>query len=124
MEFGGFGNVTSLTRALESASRSFFDSTVTHPWYFPTIAEFATLLEQNSIEVTKAAMIDRPTILEGDDGLRNWVKMFGQHWLSRLKPDQQDEFLNEVEANARAALFQNGVWQADYRRIRVAGVKQ
>ena len=69
VEFGGHGNVAKLTAAIESVCPTYFSDTVGHPWYFPTIAEFATLLDQHGIEVTQAAMIDRPTPLEGDDGL-------------------------------------------------------
>lgn len=81
------------------------------------------MLEQHGIEVTQAAMIDRPTLLEGDDGLRNWVRMFGQHWLTKIPAEQHDLFLERVEEVARPNLFRDSKWHADYRRIRVQARK-
>ncbi|MEJ7593689.1 MAG: class I SAM-dependent methyltransferase [Planctomycetaceae bacterium] len=54
-------NVVSST-AIETVTQSFLGETVPHPWYFPSIAEFASILERHRLEVTQAAMIDRPTL--------------------------------------------------------------
>ena len=123
VEFGGCGNVFYVSGAIESAYEMIFGEKRLHPWYFPSIAEFASLLSEHGLEVTQAALIDRPTPLEGDDGLRNWVKMFGQHWLENIPADQQDEFLSEIEHVARANLLRDSIWHADYRRLRVLAVK-
>jgi len=123
VEFGGHGNVRYLSSAIESASQLLLGETVPHPWYFPSIAEFASVLATHGLDVTQAAMIDRPTPLEGDDGLRNWVRMFGQHWLAQVQPAQHDRFLDQVEALARPNLFRDSAWHADYRRIRVLARK-
>ena len=123
VEFGGQGNVQHLTAAVEAAYHSLLGEPLRHPWYFPSIAAFSSLLETHGMEVTFATLIDRPTPLEDDDGLRNWVRMFGQHWLSRIQAEQQDEFFSRVEEFARPNLFQNSHWFADYRRIRVAARK-
>ncbi len=123
VEFGGYGNVRYLSAAIEAASRLFLGESVPHPWYFPTIAEFVSVLAMHGMEVTQAAMIDRPTPLEGDDGLRNWVRMFGQHWLTQIQPAQHDRFFDQVEEFARPNLLRDSVWHADYRRIRVMARK-
>jgi trans-aconitate methyltransferase len=123
VEFGGQSNVRYLTEAIESAVESVLGKTIPHPWYFPSIAEFASVLQEHGIEVTQAAMIDRPTPLEGEEGVRNWVRMFGQHWLTKIPQDQHERFLDYVEANARPNLLHASVWYADYRRIRVVARK-
>lgn len=123
VEFGGQGNVRFLSQAVETASQEFLGETVPHLWYFPSIAAFSTLLEQHGIEVTQAAMIDRPTPLEGDDGLRNWVRMFGQRWLTLIPAEQHEAFLDRIETIARPNLFRDSKWHADYRRIRVQARK-
>jgi trans-aconitate methyltransferase len=123
VEFGGHGNVHHLSTAIESVAQSFLTEPLPHPWYFPGIAEFSSLLEQHGMEVTQAAMIDRPTALDGDDGLKNWVRMFGQHWLTQIPLDQHELFLEQVEEIARPQLYRDSVWYADYRRIRVLSVK-
>lgn len=124
VEFGGRGNVRYLVEAIEAACRAVLGESIADPWYFPSIAEFAAVLEQHGLEVTQAALIDRPTPLEGDDGLRNWVRMFGEHWLSRVPLERQEEFFEQVEAAARPTLFRDFVWHADYRRLRVVATKQ
>ena len=123
VEFGGQGNVRFLAQAIESASEEFLGKRLSHPWYFPSIAEFGTVLEQHGLEVTQAAMIDRPTPLEGDDGLKNWVRMFGQHWITQIPAEEHNLFLERVEAIARPKLFHDSTWLADYRRIRVQAKK-
>jgi trans-aconitate methyltransferase len=123
VEFGGKGNVRFLASAIETACRLTLGETVAHPWYFPSIAEFATLLEHHGLEVNQAALIDRPTPLEGEDGLRNWVSMFGDHWLSRVPKEQHDDFFEWTEHIARPALYRDVVWYADYRRLRVVAHK-
>jgi len=124
VEFGGNGNVRHLADAIDTACGSTLGETVSHPWYFPSIAEFSTLLEHHGLEVTQAALIDRPTPLEGEDGLRNWVRMFGGHWLSRVTSEQHDDFFEQVERIARPKLYRDLVWYADYRRLRVVAHKR
>lgn len=123
VEFGGDGNVVHLAGAIETAFHTFMGAPRTHPWYFPSIAEFAGVLQMHDIEVTQAALIDRPTPLEGEHGLRNWVRMFGGHWLDQIPAEQQEEYLSQVEEIARDTLLKNDSWFADYRRIRVVGWK-
>ncbi|TWU49269.1 class I SAM-dependent methyltransferase [Rubripirellula reticaptiva] len=123
VEFGGDGNVSHLANAIESAFEAVVGRSLQHPWYFPNIAGFSTVLESHGIEVTHAAMIDRPTRLEGDDGLRNWVRMFGNHWLGEIPSDQHNDFFEAVERFADPNLQSDGTWFADYRRIRVVGRK-
>lgn len=123
VEFGGHGNVHFLSVALERASQTILGETIRHPWYFPSIAEFATVLENNGLEVTQAVLIDRPTPLKGEDGLRIWVRMFAQHWLSRIPAEDHKRFLDEVETIARPHLRQDTGWTADYRRLRVLARK-
>ena len=123
VEFGGHGNVALVTQAIEAAFESLLGEQQSHPWYFPGIAEFSSVLEQQGLEVTQAAMIDRPTPLEGDDGLKNWVRMFGQHWLTLVSEDQHELFLERVAENGRGELLRDSTWYADYRRIRVVARK-
>ena len=123
VEFGGHGNVRHLAHAIESACEVLTGTRLRHPWYFPSIVKFGTVLEQHGLEVTQAAMIDRPTPLEGDEGLRNWVRMFGQHWLTQVSPEQHEDFFVEVEKAAQPNLLRDSVWHADYRRIRIEARK-
>lgn len=125
-EFGGKGNVGQISDALRVALPEVagFDFDALNPWYFPSIAEYATLLERQGFSVTFATLFERPTPLEGGaDGLRNWVRMFGASILGRVDVAMQDAVLARVEQHARPALFGNGTWSADYVRLRVVARK-
>ena len=100
---------------------------VPSPWYFPSIADFTTRLERVAgIETTMAHLYDRPTpLMDGPDGLKNWLRMFGNVFWQDLPPDagNLDETLQNVEDQVRHALWDGTTWQADYRRLRVVGRK-
>ncbi len=118
-EFGGRGNVAAIVSAADAASRAIGLGAWENPWYFPSIGEYAPLLEGAGLEVAQAALFDRPTPLEGDDGLRNWVAMFARDLVGRVPPDDREAFFRRVEDAARASLHRDGTWFADYRRLRV-----
>jgi hypothetical protein len=77
------------------------------------------LLERRGLEVTFAVLFDRPTPLEGETGMRDWVRMFGGHFLNRLPADRREEFFRLVEEEVRPVLRNDEGWFADYRRLRV-----
>jgi ubiquinone/menaquinone biosynthesis C-methylase UbiE len=120
-EFGGKGNIGTLIAACESAwKNSASTEKMPNPWYFPSLAEYAGLLEKHGFEVTFATLFDRPTPLEdGERGLQNFLEMFGGTILDSLTMEQRKELLKTVEAEARDSLWQGDHWVLDYRRLRV-----
>lgn len=126
-EFGGKGNVEKLVRGFYAA----LDAIGCHPrqdpnpWYFPGVAEYSALLEQCDLEVVFAALMDRPTPLEdGEAGLQNWIKMFAGSFCAAVPSAKREAFVREAENILRPALFKDGLWQADYRRLRVEARKR
>ena len=125
-EFGGKGNVKQIVDALllqfqkygieEGANRI--------PWYFPSIGEYTTLMEKFGFHVTFAQHFERPTPLEGKAGLRNWLNMFGDSFFQGLTNSVKDQLIIATEDHLQATMFQNGHWLADYKRIRVVGIKK
>jgi trans-aconitate methyltransferase len=122
-EFGGRGNVKIIMSALDAASRVVGLGAWKHPWYYPGISEYASLLEQRGLEVTHAFLFDRPTPLEGEQGLRDWVKMFCGSLLGRVPPADHERFFRHVEEVVRPTLYRDGQWSADYRRLRIVARK-
>lgn len=127
-ELGGTGNVSAIVDAVlsELASRGYDADS---PWYFPSVGEYATKLEEHGFEVRHATLFDRPTELdEGTDGLAAWLDMFGDSLLSPLSNsnsnsnDERQEVISSVEDRLRDEYFKNDVWVADYRRLRVVAV--
>ena len=126
-EFGGKGNVKLIHGAIEEAMAAVGSPAGEdlNPWYFPSVGEYAGLLEKNGLAVTYAVLFDRPTPLEdGDNGLRHWIRMFAGEFLARLTTAQQQELMNLVEEQLRPTLFHDGVWFADYRRIRIVANRE
>ena len=124
-EFGGKGNIAALTTALGRAWKNLnLPEPLPNPWYYPTLAEYAGLLERHSFEVTYGTLFDRPTTLEdGERGLRNWLDMFGGSIAESLPAYLQEKLKQEVEREARGDLFRDGHWIMDYRRLRVVARK-
>lgn len=124
-EFGGKGNVRHVVLALEAALAELeISPDAANPWYYPSIAEYASLLEKHDLEVVEAVLFARPTKLEdGADGLRNWITMFGGSYLERVPPIDRERFLAAAETAARPALWKADHWEMDYRRLRIAAVK-
>ena len=124
VEFGGKGNVATITAAIADAYRKLGYGAVSMPsWYFPPIGEYTSLLERQGFEVQLASLRDRPTLLEGESGLINWLKMFAGRFGADLSPDEQQRLFEETATKARSALYKNGQWWADYRRIQVLARK-
>ena len=122
-ELGGRGNTRALMEAIRLALASKLGAAAErlNPWFFPGVAEYAAILEQNSLEVTYAALFDRPTALEGgSQGLANWLAMFGGPLPAEL---EQPEVVRLVEQFAAPRLLRDGVWWVDYRRLRVVARK-
>ena len=97
-EMGGKGNIAAIDSAIHTNIRN----------YYPSVSEYSSLLEKNGFEVRLMTLFDRPTPLEGgENGLREWIQTFRG---DNSRP------VEEVEAELRPRLFQNGRWVADYRR--------
>jgi len=117
LEMGGFGNNREMLKALSEA----LGSEAEYPWYYPSIGEYTALLERHQLEPVFATLFDRPTKLEGGaKGLANWFTMFGGKLTPKL---QQPDFMAQVEAFAAPNLLRDGIWFADYRRLRVVARK-
>ena len=123
-EMGGKGNVKTITDSLQTAIKELTGHTIEHGWFFPSIGEYAPLLERYGLAVHYAQLFERPTPLDGETGLRNWIHMFADRMLDRLTPDQQEQALTRMEELARPRLFQQGRWIADYWRLRMVAYKE
>lgn len=125
-EFGGNGNIGAILNALYNA---LFEIGCTspetlNPWYFPSIGEYATQLENQGFNVTYAVLFERPTPLnDGDAGMANWLQMFAGCFLNELSAEQQMQVIQGVEHRLKPTLYREGTWIADYCRLRVVAIK-
>lgn len=124
VELGGVGNVAAVQGAAEQAAT---DLGVAPPrWnrYYPSPAAYAAVLEDAGFEVRQLELADRPTRLSGPDGLAAWLRLFGRGALAHLAPREQDAVVARAVEIARPALFSDGSWWADYRRLRVLAISR
>lgn len=123
-EFGGKGNVQAIVTALETTLQAGISTQSLNPWYYPSIAEYASLLEKQGFDVIYAVLFERPTLLaDGEAGLANWIEMFADTFLAGLSTEQQTQVIRTVEENLKPKLFKDGNWIADYRRLRIIAIK-
>ncbi len=122
-EFGGAGNVAGITDAVRRARRALTGEDHPHAWFFPSIGAYASLLEACGLEVRAAWLFDRPTPLEGEAGLRDWLAMFGHDLLRGLPADVIEIVTASAERTLRKTHYRNEQWTADYRRIRIIAIK-
>jgi hypothetical protein len=95
-----------------------------NPWYFPSIGEYASLLEQQGFDVVYSTLFARPTPLaDAEAGMANWIQMFASSFLTGLSNEQQTQVICVVEEYLKPILYQQGTWIADYRRIRIVAIK-
>lgn len=116
-ELGGDGNVQTILTALSQVTGR--DNL--NPWYFPTLHSYVNTLESAGLTVTFAHLFDRPTPL-GEAGLAGWLAMFGQRFFADLSAEAWTDLVHEVE-KVVPQLHQDGMWVADYRRLRVIAAK-
>jgi trans-aconitate methyltransferase len=122
-EFGGAGNVQTITRAIATALKSVNapSSEQLSPWYYPTIAQYTAILERADLEPTFAQLFNRPTPLEA--GLKNWIEQYCTTFLNTIPPEKRAQFLSLIEESARPHLFKDNQWTADYRRLRIVAIR-
>lgn len=93
-EFGGRGNIATIIDGIYRVfARDYgIDASTRNPWYFPSIAAYSTLLEQQGFRVLFAAHFDRPTKMEdGEDGLNLWLTGFADHFFAGFSADADPE---------------------------------
>src|ERR1700704_6682097 len=73
-EFGGNGNIAAIMSALSEVFGA--DADERCPWLFPSIGEYASVLERHRLEIREASLFYRPTPVDDEDGMENWLRMF------------------------------------------------
>lgn len=125
-EFGGKGNVQTIVKATEEtlAARGVLSIGEKNPWYFPSIGEYATLLEQEGFHVAQAIHFARPTTLtDGEEGLKNWLHCFSNNFFADFSLKEKESAWDEIIEKCRPSLYRQGIWVADYWRIRITAIK-
>ncbi len=127
LEMGGKHNVEKIIKCLKKyLSRYGYDTNAeTQLWYFPSLGEYASLLEEKGFRVVYAVHYDRETKLsDGENGIKDWIRMFASVYLTGVEEKIITKILEEVQNALEPTHFRNGSWYADYKRLRIVAVKQ
>ncbi len=122
-EFGGYGCVEKIKRALIAAlTRRGIDGERLNPWYFPTVEDYSARLVRGGFTVRYIALIPRPTPLPTE--INGWLDTFAQAFMAPLDTGARPAFIDEVRESLRPDLCDaDGNWFADYVRLRFAADK-
>jgi len=122
IEMGCKGNIALVTRGIEAVlTEAGYEAR--HTWYFPSVAEYATVLERHGFEVRSALTFPRWNKLEHPErGLREWLDMFAGAYFEAVSREQREPIVREIESRLRPVLWCDGAWWADYRRLRVVAM--
>jgi len=91
-----------------------------HRWYYPSVGEYASLLEKHGMTVTYVRNFQRWTQLEHPErGLREWLEMFGGAFFEDVPNAARESLLVKIEDRLRPELYRDGAWWIDYRRLRL-----
>lgn len=126
LEFGGKHNIQHIIAALQNAliNNGHPEKAEMNFWYFPSLSEFSSLLENKGFRVEYAAHFDRPTALEDtENGIKDWLKMFGQNFFKGIDETISDKIRSEAQEAIRSTNFKDGNWYANYKRLRVIARK-
>ncbi|MES2416995.1 MAG: methyltransferase domain-containing protein [Bacteroidota bacterium] len=125
-EFGGKGNIKSITAAItQAADRLNLAALVTtNFWFFPSVSTYTSLLESNGFEVEQAWLFDRPTPLIGENGMYAWINQFAQYAFKKLNAEQAESIKHLAVEILKPNYFINGIWVADYKRLRIKAIKR
>jgi trans-aconitate methyltransferase len=118
-EFGAAGNVATVTKAVSALLREWQINPAPYlSWYFPTPAEYASLLEAHGLTVRALRYFERPTPVAGEEGLATWLSIFQPRLLADLA-NRAPELCQIASERCRPDLFRDGQWLLDYVRLRV-----
>lgn len=123
-EMGGRGNVERILSALGNVLRERGWPDAVRQNYFPSVGQYATLLEGAGFRVSLMTHFDRDTMLnDAETGLANWIRMFRGDALANLTDAEQNDVLTDVTDRLRATNVRDGRPFADYKRLRFVAVK-
>lgn len=121
-EFGGYGCGEAVHSELE---KCFTKRGLIYPrtFYFPTVGEYAPILEKYGLRVEFATLFDRPTVQKSEHGVIDWINMFVTKPFEGMDNNIKNDILQEAENALRDCLFLDGKWYIDYVRIRIRARK-
>lgn len=121
-EMGGFGNTQLIHQALRTSFAE-YGYNYEMNFYFPTISEYSSMLEKNGFLVKYAALFERPTVLKGENGMSDWLEMFTKNSFLNVSEQDSKAVIKRAVELLKNDLLKDGIWYADYVRLRMKAIK-
>lgn len=122
-EMGGIGNNALIHSAL-AKSFAEVDLDYVMPFYFPSIGEYSSMLEKTGFKIRYAVLFDRPTELNGENGLSDWINMFVNNPFIGVDEPLKSDIIKLAVDMLYSDLCKDGIRYADYVRLRMKAVKE
>lgn len=122
-EFGGYGCAEAVHRTLETIFKE-HGRVYPRVFYFPTIGEYAPLVERAGMRVEYAILFDRPTPQQDGRTAADWIRMFDVAPFAGIPEDETADIIAEADRRLEPRLCHDGTWYIDYVRIRMRGRRQ
>ncbi|WP_419801758.1 class I SAM-dependent methyltransferase [Mucilaginibacter sp.] len=126
-EMGGKGNVGLMISTLRNIldQYGYKQQSEMDYLFFPSVGEYASMLEKAGFRVIYAAHFDRETLLQDQaEGVKKWIMMFAPDFFTGIKEAQQPEILQELTQQLEPYYQRDGEWYADYKRLRFIAIKE
>lgn len=126
-EMGGKGNVGLMISTLRNIldQYGYKQQSEMDYLFFPSVGEYASMLEKAGFRVIYAAHFDRETLLQDQaEGVKKWITMFASDFFIGVKEAHRQIILNELAGQLQPVYEKNGEWYADYKRLRFIAVKE
>lgn len=125
-EFGGKDNVKNVITSIRKIliANGFSNNTQYIDWYFPSIGEYASILEKTGFRVIYAVHFDRDTFMNEGVDISSWLEMFAKRIFEGINEDKKSELIELIKNDLGPTNQKDGKWFVDYKRLRIAAVKE
>ena len=118
-EFGGFGNVAAISAAMRAVGEAMKgDLSLAGPWFFPTVEQYSSMLDEGGFIVDEITTFYRPTPLPTD--IRGWLETMREPFFQQFGSRCEEAYDKVIQALQPSLCDHNGRWFADYVRLRFA----
>ena len=125
-ELGGKNNIHRVESAIrtELIKRGYIRNAELNLWHYPSVGEYASLLEQTGFTVKFISYFNRDTFLNDGDSITDWIEMFGKAFFNGIETFEKSNIIASIQESLKRTNFINNRWFVDYIRLRFVAAKE
>ena len=86
-------------------------------WFYPSVAEYTTLLEKIGFTVNFVTYFKRDAFLKECDDISGWLEMFCKPFFKDVDLQMKKRMIANIQNNLVATNYTEGRWFIDYIRL-------